>query len=339
MPMSIRVRGHVHERRLLTNNALLLKAFAARLFPFSFALLYAFFLANLPLLGFVDRINYLEYAQYSELILASYAMGGQFSLLANEPLWLLANVGLATFLTSEYVLRAVIGVPAFVVSYTVLRKNPLHAGWLVFILFSPQIIKNHIIHLRQGVAISVFLLGYYSERKWMRYPLILMTGLIHSSFFVINSIGVASWISGKSRLSAALRIALLLSVFVVIGAMIDVLAKGMGARQGTQYAEASLAVSGLGFLVWGIVFLLMISSKKDFLVANIFPLAILAFYLAAYFVSPVSGRIFESGLLLVLLACLSLSGWRRQVFLVIFVSHALFFYVTNFARPAFGWGI
>src|SRR5690606_2674596 len=236
----------------------------------------------------------------------------------------------------EYVLRTIIAVPAFLIAYVLIRRNPMHAGWLVFFLLSPQIIKNHVIHLRQGIGVAVFMLAYYSKNKWMKFPLILATGFIHSSFFIINAIGIAAWVSGKSRLSTNLRVSLLLVTFVVIGMLLDVLASGVGARQGAQYAEAELDVSGLGFIVWGIIFLLLVSSKKDFLVAQIFPLAILAFYLSAYFVSPVAGRVFESGLMLVLVACLSLSGWKRQMALVLLVAHTLLFYTMNFGKPWFG---
>ena len=50
----------------------------------------------LPLDVFTDRDNYLNYAENSLLIFKRY-QGGVHTLLANEPLWLLANVGFATF--------------------------------------------------------------------------------------------------------------------------------------------------------------------------------------------------------------------------------------------------
>lgn len=331
-------RGRRYEHRLVENTTLV-KKLAARIFPFTFAFFYALFLVNLPLLVFKDRANYLEYARYSELILANHALGGLREVLANEPLWLLTNIGLS-YITGGPgdVLRIIIFIPAFVIPFLILRKNPRHVGWLVFFLFTPQIIKNHIIHLRQGYGIAIFLLGYYSGTGWIRYPLMLASGFIHSSFFLVNLIGISAWASGKARLASGLRITILLISFVCIGVLLDVLAAGLGARQGSQYAETGLDVSGLGFLIWATVFSLFISSRTEFLISNIFPLSILVFYLSAYFVSPVSGRIFESGLLLVFIAGLSLTGWRRQAFLGIIVGYSLLSYAMRIGQPMLGWG-
>lgn len=334
----MKVQRRSLEDRMVEDGALLRK-FIASAFSFVFSFVYALFLSNLPLLEFKDRANYLEYARYSELILASNALGGWKEILANEPLWLLTNVGLALlFDNSDLIIRIIIFVPAFVISFLILRKNPAHVGWLVFFLLTPQIIKNHIIHLRQGFGIAVFLLGYYSSRAWIRYPLMAASGFIHSSFFVVNLIGISAWISGKTRLSSELRLSLLLFAFMFIGVSLNVLAAGLGARQGIQYAETGVEVSGLGFLIWGSVLMLLASSGTAFLIFNIFPLSILVYYLSGYFVSPVGARIFESGLLLLLITGLSLTGWRKQVFLGLMVGYSIMSYITRIGKPMLGWG-
>lgn len=310
-----------------------------RAFPIVFALSYAAILSQLPLDIFKDRANYIVYADYSDAILARYSASGILSLLANEPLWLLLNINLARFMYPENALRVIIFVPAFLVAWQLLKRNPHHAIWMIFFLLAPQVIKNHIIHLRQGVALSVFILGYFAGPKWLRFGLMFTSGFIHASFLFIWVIGAAVWASDALRLAPRLRAGILILCFIMIGALIGFVAGGIGARQAIIYENADLDISGIGFLFWMMIFLLFASSGAAYLRNNMFPFAILSFYLAIYFITPISGRIFESGMFLVFLSGLTLPGWRRHLFLGSFIFFSAVQYVTRLDQPWLGWGI
>lgn len=310
-----------------------------RAFPVVFALFYAAILAQLPIDIFKDRANYITYANYSDIIFLRYSAAGLFSLLANEPLWLLININLARFMYPENALRAIIFVPAFLVAWQLLKRNPQHAIWMVIFLLAPQVVKNHIIHLRQGLALSVFLLGYFARPKWLRFGLMLMAGFIHASFLFIWVIGTAVWASDALRLAPRLRAAILILCFIMIGALIGFVAGGFGARQAIVYENADLDISGIGFIFWAIIFLLFSSAGASFLRNNMFPFSVLAFYLAIYFITPVSGRIFESGMFLVFLSGLTLPHWRRHVFLWSFILLSAAQYMMRLDQPWLGWGI
>src|SRR5690554_6648259 len=152
------------------------------------ATVYALYLANLPIDAFKDRINYINYTFNSEYRFYDRLSNNWISLLSNEPLSLLINIFLSKYFSSENTLRILIGVPAFITAYSILRVNPRYFFLLLFLLFVPQIIKNHIIHLRQGVALSFFLIGWFSNKKYIKYFFLLLTPFIHSSFFMILSI-------------------------------------------------------------------------------------------------------------------------------------------------------
>lgn len=306
--------------------------------PLAFALLYATVLTSLPLEAFLDRENYLIYARHSDQIMARYMAIHHAAVIANEPLWLLMNIGLAKLFAPETVLRILIFIPAFLVPWLLLRHNPRHAVWLLLLLLTPQVLKNHVIHLRQGVGLAVFLLGYFSGSKWRGRGLILAAGFIHSSFlFIVLILGLVAAV-GLFPLSPRLRVALQLICFGLLGVFTGVIASALGARQGAQYGDVQATISGLGFLFWTVALLLMLSAGRAFLQQNMVALAVLSFYLATYFVLPVSARIFESGLALVFLAGLSLPGWRRQIFLLQLFSYAIIQYAMRLDSPWLGWG-
>lgn len=110
--------------------------------PFVFAWLYASVLTALPLEIFKDRANYLVYAEYSDQILARYAAKGLLSVLSNEPVWLLVNIGLNSFQSPQTVLRTIIFSSSFLVSFTLLRHNRNHIYWMIFFLLIPPVKKT-----------------------------------------------------------------------------------------------------------------------------------------------------------------------------------------------------
>lgn len=310
-----------------------------RLLPLAFALLYAMVLTSLPLDAFLDRENYLSYAAYSDEILARYGAVHPVAVLANEPLWLLINIGLARLFGPETVLRILIFLPAVLVPWLLVRHNPRHAVWLILLMLMPQVLKNHVIHLRQGCGLAVFLLGYFFGSKWLRRGLMLAAGFIHSSFLFIVLIGGIVAAVDLFPLSPRLRIALKLLCFGLLGVSTGMVASALGARQAAQYADVQATFSGLGFLFWTGVLLMFLSAGRLVLQQNMTALAILSFYLATYFVLPVSARIFESGLFLVLIAGLNLPGWRRQIFLLQMFTYAVTQYVMSLDTDWLGWGV
>lgn len=307
--------------------------------PFLFSIIYATILASLPLLEFKDRANYIVYAESSGVIFALRGAQGLFPALANEPLWLLINVGLAQLLESDQILRLLIFLPAFSISFILLRRNWTNAIWIIMFLLVPQVIKNHIIHLRQGVAIAIFLIGYYTRPNWLRFLLMGAAGFIHASFLIVAAIGGLVWVARTTRFSPTLRIILFSACFLALAIVLDSVAVALGARQGLQYADEQIDVSGLGFVFWLSIFLLALTGGSRFLRENMFPVSMLLFYLAAYFFVPVSARVFESVMLISFVSLLSIEGWRKSVFLLALFFYSSISYFLRLDQPWLGWGL
>lgn len=290
--------------------------------------LYGSVLASFPVRIFNDRINYLEYAGHSSEILQRFIAEGPVAVLTNEPVWLLINILLGLLFSPETTVRLIVGVPAFIVSYCVLRVAPKHFFWLLLFLFFPQVIKNHIVHLRQGVAISIFLMGWFSRTPFIRYTSFCVAPLVHSSFFFVIGLHLLMQLAMRLRLSFSIRILAAWGAGIVVGLGLAAVASVLGARQASQYDFAMGNVSGLGFLAWGAILMILCLGGKYFRRRHALALGIVSFYLATYFLLEVTARIFESAVLLVLIAGLELSGRNRMLFL----GAVLAFFVLSIAQ-------
>lgn len=304
-----------------------------------FALIYGTVLASLPLEAFLDRASYLTYAAESHQILARNWERSFLAVLSNEPLWLFSNIALHAIMPTEWVLRTIIFVPACTVAYLVIKQDPRQAIWLVLFLLMAQVLKNHIIHLRQGYALALFLAGWFAQQKRVSWPLMLGSAFVHTSFVFVLVIFAAVNLAKYFRLSPYLQVSAGIILGAIIGAALPHIAAAVGARQAGEYEFNAASISGLGFVYWGSILLLFLSSGRAFVTTRAFALAATGFYLSTYFQIEVTARIFESTILLVLLAGLDLQGWRRLSFLAATVCYAALQYIQRAGLPYLGWGI
>ncbi len=304
----------------------------------AFAAAYAGVLASLPVDAFVDRDNYLIYAQEARALLEGRFETGWLATLANEPLWLLLNFALGAVLAPEEVLRTLVLVPAAVVAKLVLGSRPRDFAWLLLFLLLPQVFKNHVVHLRQGVAIAVFLLAWFRPAGGLRLTLLLCTPLIHASFFFVLTLMGLVGLTRRLRLAADLQLLTAGGAGISVGLTLQLLARALGARQGEEYQFVATDVSGIGFVFWFAVLVLFCLQGRDYLRRHALALAAVTFYLATYFLVEVAARIFESIVVVVLLAGLALDGWRRAAFLGGVATLVLLDWGLRLQQPWLGFG-
>lgn len=303
------------------------------------ALAYGFALASLPLEGFQDRSNYLTYAETAPLILFGYLQDGWLSVLANEPAWLAINAGLSLWLPPETIVRVLIFVSATTVAYTILRLGPQHFLWLLLFLLVPNVIKNYVIHLRQGIAIAVFMLGWQSSSRFWRAAFFAAAPLIHASYFFVLLLLALSRLTREFKFAADLRFLSFLISGLGTALTLGVLAQAVGARQAEVYEFTMDQISGVGFVFWFFILLIFMIDRREFLTRHSFAVGAIVFYLSSYFFVEVSGRIFESAILVVLLAGLDLRGWRRGIFVGAILSFSCASWIVRLSQPALGFGI
>lgn len=312
-----------------------------KVFIIFFSLCYGYFLAGLSIDAFMDRDNYLKYVEDGELLLFANASQGILKIISNEPLWLLLNNILYIILgTPEKVLRCYIFVFSTLFSYAVLSKGPKNYFWLILFLFVPQVLKNYVIHLRQGVAIAIFLIGFNMRPSHMKNIVLCSTPFIHASFFFVILFYFVNKIFSIISENKVIKISLAVSFSAFLVGSLSFLSRVVGARQADEYDfSASLAVSGVGFVFWFLILVFMLMENRFFFKKYFFEIFSLIFYLIAYYFVEVSGRIFESVIILVLISCLNLSGYRKLFFNILILTFFLISYTERFSLSQFGFGV
>jgi hypothetical protein len=307
-----------------------------QLFIMACSLAYGGMLVMLPIDAFKDRGNYLAYAEISWEILLGYWSKSFMVGLFNEPVWLLANAGLAEFFTPEVVLRLLLFVPAIIVAFLVLRDRPQDFVWLLLFLFIPQVMNNHIVHVRQGVAVAVFLIGWFGKSEWQRTMLMSLAAFIHSSFFFVVILWFAYRLMFGLRYAWDMRGMLFAGIGLGLGLGLGKIAEFLGARQADSYDSSMLDISGLAFVFWMCLLIVMIMEGRRYVRRYAFEFGVVIFYLCTYFLTAVTGRIFECVMIPVLLAMLDLTSWRRWVFLSMVCFYTVLQYAMRYQQPLLG---
>lgn len=205
-------------------------------------------------------------------------------------------------------------------------------------LIFPQVIGKAVVHIRQGLAISVFLLGWFTLSKPWRWLLFALTPLIHGSFFFVLFLYGFTWFLQQLRFALDLRTIATVLLGLMIGLGLGSIASLLGARQAGEYEFSTAAVSGLGFLFWLCVFVLYWLQGRNFAKENALAMVAITFYLTTYFLIEVTARIFESMVVIVLLASLCLTSWRRKILIAAMTAFVGFSWLLRLNQPWLGWG-
>ena len=293
----------------------------------------------IPIDAVLDRQNYLNSAQngWSDLIFLGNYIEGIFKLFVNEPLWLIINIALSKFFNPEFIVGLFVFIPAFITSYILLKNNKKDIFFVILFLVFPQIIKNHVIHLRQGIAIMFFLFSYYSSGKLKQNGFLFLASLIHSSFFLVIVIKLYLYFLNKSNLEIRLQVVFTAIVSLIIGSCILFFAELFGASQAQVYLESKYIISGIAFIFWFIIILVFVAEGNEFIHSNMFSIASILLYLATYFLTPVTARVFESSLAVVMISGLNLGKNKKAVFILFVILNAFYFYSVNYGKSYFGW--
>lgn len=287
----------------------------------------------------IDRGNYLNYAAYSSDVIERYSSIGILNVIFNEPIWLFLNISLSSFLSPENVVRVFICLSSWVGFYICLKNNPKHIFLMVLIFLFPQVMKNYVIHLRQGVAITFFIIAYYRDEGLLRRAIFMATPFIHLSFFFVILIYGLSLLLSRIKFSRDLSAVVVISAGIIIAFSLKFIATFVGSRQANEYEFTSTNVSGVAFLFWGVFFILYWLQGKDFCRKYSFQVLGILFYLSTYFFIEVTARIFESYILLVLIACCYLTQYRKLFFTAVLVIFIAFTYISRLGLPYIGWGV
>lgn len=268
---------------------------------------------------FRDRDNYLIYAHSSDAIMNSYS---GFVLFFNEPLFLFLNNFLSGFLNYNYIpnIYVFLFVTAFYIGLMKYSKN--FVTFIFGILLSltvPYMLQSELVALRQSIGTAVLIFGFLYIKSDKKLALIiLLCSFIHSIFFVFFAFFVLNFILLKDfPINKKLILNFILMVFFSIFSI--ALAKFFGLRQGDEYSQnMNVAKSGGAFVVFlGVfVYLYFFADKSDIRLNNFVMLGLVMF-LTAYFLTPISGRLFNTIMPFVIFLIVSKSRFQDLLILII----------------------
>lgn len=309
-----------------------LQSFHKMLIP----LVYGMAMCLLPDPKFKDFMNYIEFINNISVIADDYFDRSLLVIITNEPLFIIINLTLSLFFSNETALRILIFVGAFASLWAVLRNHPRHFLLVILIFLFPQVMKNYLVHLRQGLAIGLFLFGWYMTAPRLRLFIIGLTPLIHASFFIIIFILCLSWLIHKAKFDAFVNVLISAAVLFFIVINLGTIAELFGARQVGWYKFTVSNLSGFGFVFWFALFSVCFLSSKTWLRNHIYEINMIVFYLAGYWLIDVGARVLESGLILICLAGLSLQYNRKIVFYFLLLGVNLSLWASRFNMSGLG---
>lgn len=337
---------NVKKNPLFNNKNILVVRFEVLLYVLV-SLAYSYFLSVyfLDFDNVTDRGNYIVHVLDAEkrFFNSDWSLSGTISFFANEPLWRFINYILSQFFDPKKSIAIYIFISSFVFAFSVfiISNRYNHSVHVVFIfallcLLLPQVMKNFISHLRQGVAISLFLFSYVFLTGWRQKTIFLLMPFIHASFFFVIIILYLPKIFGLIKPSVGVGFTFLSFVFLMSGYISLDMASFLGAKQ-TYYELADGRVSGLGFIFWSCVFLIYIKQGSVFVSENKLALHALLFYISVYWFFPVAGRIFESVLIFVLIAALGLRSSNFYFCIFLYIMYFLYQWVPRIGQAGLGW--
>ncbi len=241
-----------------------------------------------------DDENYVEYGVRAEESIEQISVSEPVFFLLSEPGYKVLNYFISKTVGEYWYFPVFIFISFSLLSISIYRisDRPL-LSLFVFLLFMP-IIKNWYIHLRQGLALSVFLFALsLSSRK--RYLLFIFSSLIHTSFFVSIGSYIYGYLTERLGVDRFTRVILFFFLAATFAWLLEDVLRAIGyvtARR--EYKDVGQLASFKVYITYIVISVgFFMSSKKNFGMMTQF-LYGLSLYITMGFSVPYSARVFEN---------------------------------------------
>ena len=291
------------------------------LFSIMLGFFYVNFLSLLPNELFRDRENYLIYASSAKNIIDTYP---GILLFFNEPVFLYFNYFLEKFVSFNFIPYIFVYITTIIYFYYIAKNAKNFLNLLLGIVLSltiPYMLQNEIAALRQGVATALFMLAffYFEDQKKVVVTLC-VCALFHSIFFIFLFFYFLNFIILKNidLYKKAIINFLWMFLFSLVAIFV---AKFFGLRQGDEYASNNQVGGSGGAFVVFFVTILYIWFWGDRSNKRLYEFSILGtvIFLAAYFLTPIAGRMFNTVIPFVLILLIRKSRYQDILFLTFLV--------------------
>lgn len=293
--------------------------------------LYIPFISLMPNDWFRDRNNYLIYAEMANSIKDSYF---GWTLYFNEPLFLILNEKMSSFMNIESIPHffSFFFVLSFFSGLSFFSKNIVMFFLGLFLsLTIPYMLQSELVALRQGFATGFFMFAFMFAKNNRTIAIVLFfLAFIHSIFFIffifftLNFI-VFSKVKFEYKILFNFVLMALISVFSIF------LAQSFGLRQGDEYQQNMEVTRGGGaFLLFSFVFIYLyfLGENKNKKLYE-FSLLGLIIFLTAYFLTPISGRLFNTIIPFVIFLLVSRAKLLDYIFIIFILLVFIFLFING----------
>ncbi|WP_251965828.1 EpsG family protein [Salinibacter ruber] len=241
-----------------------------------------------------DDENYVEYGAYAGEYIDQISFSNTVIFILNEPVYSVFNYTIANSFGEYWYFPVFVFISFSVLSIAIYRISgrPI-LSLVVFILFFP-IVKNWYIHLRQGLAISLFFFGVsMSSRK--KYLVMFLSSLIHTSMFVSLGSYLYEYLGRKVGLNRVARITFFFVVAALFAWLLEDLLKAIGyvtARR--DYKDVGRFASPKVYLTYVVIsagYFLSTTDNRGMMTQFLYGLSL---YITMGFSVPYAARVFEN---------------------------------------------
>ena len=311
-----------------------------------FIILFAFALTNIDWFFSIepsqitDRENYHLHVVNSEnFFLRSFSIGFPLVLFF-EPLYFLIIYFFSLFnLNPEFTIKIIIFLIILSIIFLIHNKTKTPLFWIILMSLTPILIANFVMTIRQGLAMSFFLYGYFQSNKSKRILFILLTPLIHYLFYIVVVIYfLSNRLIKKNNINTNKIIVYTLIISSIISITIFKIINYIGLAKLESYVNDNQSgILGFGLVFWFAILILFMLEGKIFLKNNIFSLILISFYLGTVlFFAPFS-RVLQATSPIILMTSFKLTKYRNYVYktmLILFVLYIFFiFFYTKSLGP------
>lgn len=237
-------------------------------------------------------------------------------------------------LSPEYAIKIVILISIILFFRVLFSFRGLNIWEILLIFFCPTVIVNFIMTIRQGFALSIFLFIFFQVKN---KRLINLIPLIHFAYFIVLPVFyLSNYIKKRTEINPILWLSLFLFFCVSLSIFILKITNSLNLFYFDAFQDNVQFKFGFGIIFWFFILLLFVLEGKYFLNKYMFESMIVIFYIGTVaFFNPFS-RILQASSVFVLLAGFTLTGWRRQMFIIILVLFDFYLIVPMIINKSLG---
>lgn len=303
-----------------------------------FALVFIDNILFIPVDKINDRLNYFEYILYSKEIFFGALLTPFPAFLFEEPIFKLIMLGLSLLgFSPDITIRILVFLMLFTTIKIFIKKTKISYFWIFVIFFSPVVMVNYIMTIRQGLATTLFLYSIFNIKNIKyKYFVFILLPFIHYSFYLVlifyflsNLKFLQIFNKLKIYLFSVSFISVIFSIFIL-----KIISLFSQAKMAEDYELINNSVLGFGLLFWSIILLLFLFEGKYFILNNVFELSILIFYISSVAIFNPFSRILQTASILILMSGFKLTSIRLIFFKILMLLFALYiiFYFMLYGR-------